>query len=135
MKLADHFYVALDCEDTVELAQFYARITGLKLETFGASLDQKVEFIELRDEQDIPKLAFQKIENYVAPTWPTGNVPQQAHLDFAVKDLVESEAKVLKLGATKTQFQPGSPKNDNYSTEFIVYLDPAGHPFCLIQRD
>jgi hypothetical protein len=135
MKLADHFYVALDCEDTVELAQFYAQITGLKIETFGASLDQKVEFIELRDEQDFPKLAFQKIENYVAPTWPTGNVPQQAHLDFAVKDLVESEAKVLKLGATKTQFQPGSPKNDNYSTEFIVYLDPAGHPFCLIQRD
>ena len=135
MKLADHFYVALDCENAVELAQFYAQITGLRIETFGASLDEKIGWIELRDDQDIPKLAFQKIENYVAPTWPTGNVLQQAHLDFAVKDLLKSEAEVLKLGATKTQFQPGSPKNDNYSTEFIVYLDPAGHPFCLIQRD
>jgi hypothetical protein len=135
MKLADHFYVALDCEDTVELAQFYAQITGLRIETFGASLDEKIGWIELRDEQDIPKLAFQKIENYVAPTWPTGKVPQQAHLDFAVKDLLKGEAEVLKLGATKTQFQPGSPKNDNYSTEFLVYLDPAGHPFFLIQRE
>jgi hypothetical protein len=107
----------------------------LRIETFGASLDEKIGWIELRDEQDIPKLGFQEIENYVAPTWPTGNVPQQAHLDFAVKDLLKSEAEVLKLGATKTQFQPGTPKNDNYSTEFIVYLDPAGHPFCLIQRD
>jgi hypothetical protein len=135
MKLADHFYVALDCENAVELAQFYAQITGLRIETFGASLHEKIGWIELRDEQDIPKLGFQEIENYVAPTWPTGNVPQQAHLDFAVKDLLKSEAEVLKLGATKTQFQPGSPKNDKYSTEFIVYLDPAGHPFCLIQRD
>ena len=135
MKLADHFYVALDCENAVELAQFYAQITGLRIETFGSSLDEKIGWIELRDEQDIPKLGFQEIENYVAPTWPTGNVPQQAHLDFAVKDLLKSEAEVLKLGATKTQFQPGTPKNDNYSTEFIVYLDPAGHPFCLIQRD
>lgn len=135
MKLADHFYVALDCENAVELAQFYAQLTGLRIETFGASLGEKIGWIELRDEQDIAKLGFQEIENYVAPTWPTGNVPQQAHLDFAVKDLAKSEAEVLKHGATKTQFQPGSPKNDNYSTEFIVYLDPAGHPFCLIQRD
>ena len=62
MKLADHFYVALDCENTVELAQFYAQITGLRIETFGASLNQSVEWIELRDEQDIPKLAFQRIK-------------------------------------------------------------------------
>lgn len=135
MKLADHFYVALDCQNAVELAQFYAQLTGLRIETFGAGLDEKIGWIELRDEQDIAKLGFQEIENYVAPTWPAGNVPQQAHLDFAVKDLAQSESEVLKLGATKTEFQPGSPKSDNYSTEFIVYLDPAGHPFCLIHRN
>lgn len=135
MKLADHFYVALDCQNAVELAQFYAQLTGLRIETFGAGLDEKIGWIELRDEQDIAKLGFQEIENYVAPTWPAGNVPQQAHLDFAVKDLAQSESEVLKLGATKTEFQPGSPKNDNYSTEFIVYLDPAGHPFCLTLRN
>ena len=33
------------------------------------------------------------------------------------------EAAVLELGATKHDHQPG--------TSFRVFLDPAGHPFCL----
>ena len=32
-------------------------------------------------------------------------------------------AEVLRLGATKHDHQPG--------TTFRVFLDPAGHPFCL----
>jgi hypothetical protein len=31
---------------------------------------------------------------------------------------------VLALGAKKAEFQPG--------TTFRVFLDPAGHPFCLV---
>jgi hypothetical protein len=34
-------------------------------------------------------------------------VPQQFHLDFAVDDLDEAEALLLKLGAAKPDFQPG----------------------------
>jgi Glyoxalase-like domain len=34
-----------------------------------------------------------------------------------------AEAAVLDLGATKPSHQPG--------TTFRVFLDPAGHPFCL----
>jgi len=30
---------------------------------------------------------------------------------------------VTALGATKPEHQPG--------TSFLVFLDPAGHPFCL----
>ena len=33
------------------------------------------------------------------------------------------EAEVLALGATRHDHQPG--------TSFRVFLDPAGHPFCL----
>ena len=33
---------------------------------------------------------------------------------------------VLALGATKTAEQPGVPDGN-----WRVYLDPAGHPFCL----
>ena len=39
-------------------------------------------------------------------------------------DLDEGEAFVLGLGATKTEAQPGST--------WRVFLDPAGHPFCLV---
>jgi hypothetical protein len=51
-------------------------------------------------------------------------VPQQLHLDFLVSDLDEGERHVLEQGATKHSFQPGDT--------FRVYLDPVGHPFCLV---
>ena len=57
-------------------------------------------------------------------TWPEGPVPQQLHLDFGVVDLDAGEAHALSLGATKAGFQPG--------TTFRVFLDPVGHPFCLV---
>jgi hypothetical protein len=50
-------------------------------------------------------------------------VPQQLHLDVVVPDLDDGEAEVLRIGATKAEHQPG--------TTFRVFLDPAGHPFCL----
>jgi hypothetical protein len=40
-----------------------------------------------------------------------------------VPDLDAAEAQVLAIGARKHEHQPG--------TSFRVYLDPAGHPFCL----
>ena len=51
-------------------------------------------------------------------------MPQQLHLDFYVADLDAGEEHALSLGATKAEFQPG--------TSFRVYLDPVGHPFCLV---
>lgn len=56
---------------------------------------------------------------------PGQDKPQQMHLDVSVDDLDIAEAAVLKLGATKHEHQPG--------TSFRVFLDPAGHPFCLCQ--
>lgn len=66
---------------------------------------------------------FQCVETYRAPSWPTQNVPQQVHIDLYVDDLDVAEVEVLKLGAVKASVQPG--------TSFMVFLDPAGHPFCL----
>ena len=45
------------------------------------------------------------------------------HIDVVVEDLDIAESEVLKLGATRADHQPG--------TTFRVFLDPAGHPFCL----
>jgi hypothetical protein len=56
--------------------------------------------------------------------WPSAEHPQQAHLDFDVVDLDVAEQQVLALGARKTDVQPGQ--------YFRVFLDPAGHPFCLV---
>lgn len=116
---------ALDCPDPLALAAFYAAVTGLEVEALGDFPPEKVTWIELLN-GDHPTLGFQKVENYVAPAWPEGPVPQQAHLDLWVDDLDEGEAQVLAVGATKTAFQPGET--------FRVFLDPAGHPFCLVLR-
>ena len=134
MKPVDHFYSAIDCADPINLANFYSSITGLKVDITTENTDSNIVWVELKDNQGIPKLAFQKVSNYKAPTWPEGPIPQQLHIDFAVKDLDETEIELLKIGAVKTEFQPGSPKSNDYSTEFRVYLDPEGHPFCIIHR-
>ena len=68
-------------------------------------------------------ICFQQVADYQAPTWPTQEQPQQFHLDIMVDELDGAEAAVLEMGATKAGHQPG--------TTFRVFLDPAGHPFCL----
>lgn len=70
-----------------------------------------------------PIIAFQRVDDYNPPHWPNQDVPQQMHLDVKVEDFATAEQAVLELGATKT----GSE-----TPTFRVYLDPAGHPFCLI---
>ena len=117
--------VALDCPDPVALAHFYAELTGWTMEEYGDTPIEEIQWIEIHKEGQ-PAIAFQRAANYVAPTWPEGPVPQQLHLDFDVSDLDEGEAFVLGLGATKAAFQPGET--------FRVYLDPVGHPFCLVLR-
>jgi hypothetical protein len=114
---------ALDCPDPLELAAFYSRVTGFEVEPLGDFKPEDVTWIELVV-TGCSTLAFQKVQNYVTPTWPEGPVPQQAHLDFIVDDLDEGETHVLGAGATKAAFQPGET--------FRVYLDPVGHPFCLV---
>lgn len=115
--------VALDCPEPLELAAFYSRVTGFAVEPLGDVAPEDVTWIELVMEGPTT-LAFQRVASYVAPTWPDGAVPQQAHLEFTVKDLDAGEAHVVAAGATTATVQPGET--------FRVYLDPVGHPLCLV---
>ena len=109
--------LALDCPDPNGLAAFYSAITGWAVES------EDTEWVQLRNESG-PTLAFQLAPDHQPPVWPSADHPQQAHLDFAVKDLDEGESQVLALGARKAEVQP--------SEEWRVFLDPAGHPFCFV---
>ena len=129
MTIAHYVYTALDCDNPVELAHFYSKITGLKIQPFDeGETAETCEWLELWDEKNRTKMAFQKIENYAKPTWPTGGLPQQAHMDFHAKDLDIAQKQLLEIGAVKAGFQPKPHR-------FRVYLDPAGHPFCIVQSD
>jgi hypothetical protein len=106
----------IDCPDPGALARFYGTMLG-----WNTKIDS--DWAEIRPEGGGDCISFQKVEGYRAPEWPDQDIPQQMHLDVMVRDLDEGEAAVIKLGATKTDHQPG--------TSFRVFLDPAGHPFCL----
>ena len=109
---------AFDCPDARALAEFYRSVIGGEIVESLTSDD----WVELHSEGG--RLAFQQIPDHRRPTWPGGDTPQQAHIDLRVDDLDRGESAVLALGAQKAGVQP-SPD------DFRVFLDPAGHPFCL----
>ncbi|MEV1294984.1 VOC family protein [Pseudonocardia sp. NPDC049635] len=114
---------ALDCPEPLELARFYSRLTGWPI-----AERPDADWVELDSGGTGPTLAFQRIAEgrFVPPRWPGQEHPQRAHADFAVPDLDAGEAAVLAIGARKHDVQP-APES------FRVYLDPIGHPFCLIR--
>jgi predicted enzyme related to lactoylglutathione lyase len=115
MAIARFPRTVIDCPDPAALAAFYAAMLDWKVETFPDHADVRAEYGQC--------ITFEQVEAYIPPKWPTQEVPQQMHLDVIVDDLDTAETAVLDLGATKHQHQPG--------TSFRVFLDPAGHPFCL----
>jgi hypothetical protein len=108
--------IVIDCPYPDALATFYQRLLDMvRVQDEGA-------WVVIGDSPDRPGLAFQQSDNYLAPTWPDPDVPQQVHLDIRVDDIEQSEALALELGAKRL---PGGGSN------FRVYADPVGHPFCL----
>lgn len=106
--------VTIDCVDPVPLAEFYRDLTGWSVSYSGDDV------VVLGD--GAVRLGLQRVSDHRRPTWPGPD--KQLHLDFSVPDLDAAERRVLDLGGTRPEFQPGGDG-------FRVYLDPAGHPFCL----
>ncbi len=115
--------VALDCPDLDQLAAFYSALTGWPVVPSDDDGDDG-DWAELRSDAG-PTIAFQRVDAYRPPEWPEGGHPQQLHLDFTVGDLDTGETQVLAIGARKVAVQP---QPDSWR----VFLDPAGHPFCLV---
>ncbi len=114
--------VVLDCPAPKALAEFYAAVVGWKI------LYRDGAWVSLSDGGEI-RLSFQRADGYQPPDWPSSDHPQQLHLDLTVDDREKAEAEVLALGAVKHPHQPGE------AGDFTVFLDPAGHPFCLCDAD
>lgn len=108
--------VVLDTPNPSALAEFYSQL-----------LDQPVTTREdgwvAVGEEGSTRLAFQLAPNLEPPQWPDPHRPQQVHLDVEVEDIEIAEKQVLALGAKRL---PGE------GSDFRVYADPVGHPFCLV---
>ena len=111
--------IVLDSPDARVLADFYRRLLGWTVE------QDEPGWVKLRSPDGGPGLSFQTESNYARPTWPAGPGDQQmlVHLDIRVQDLEAAGAHAVAEGATLAEYQP--------QDDVRVYLDPAGHPFCL----
>jgi catechol 2,3-dioxygenase-like lactoylglutathione lyase family enzyme len=126
-------HVVIDGPDPAGLAAFYSELLGLPVTYVSA------DFVVIAENDTTSGFAFQLAPDHVAPRWPGSSeapgppvgarrtaaiqrVPQQFHLDVMVDDFEVADEAVRALGARPVA------EGDH------VYLDPAGHPFCLIPR-
>jgi len=111
--------IVLGTPDVPALTAFYRRLLGWEQ---GAT---DPNWSTLRSPNGGPGLSFQTETDYVRPTWPAGPGDQQMmlHLDIHVDDLAAACAHAEAAGAVLADFQP--------QDDVRVFLDPAGHPFCL----
>ena len=109
----------LDAPDARELARFYHRLLGWEI---GAN---EPGWATVRPPGGGTGLSFASEPDYARPVWPTTAAAQQMmiHLDFEVDDLDAAGAHAVRVGAVLADVQP--------QQDVLVYLDPAGHPFCL----
>jgi catechol 2,3-dioxygenase-like lactoylglutathione lyase family enzyme len=108
----------IDCPEPRALAEFYAAVLGMQINhDFG-------DWVVIGIEPGARQLAFQRTAKWVPPRWPDPDHPQQLHLDIRVEDVDEAERAVVALGARRV---PAARE-----TGFRVFVDPVGHPFCLV---
>ena len=113
----------VDCKDHYELAKFYAALLGWEISYHDA--DWACVSAPGTAQGAYPGITFQRNPAYRPPVWPEEPEAQQqmAHLDFAVNDLEKAVEYAVHCGATVADKQ--------FSADWRVMLDPAGHPFCL----
>jgi catechol 2,3-dioxygenase-like lactoylglutathione lyase family enzyme len=111
--------IVLDSPDAQQLSAFYRRLLGWAIE------QDEPGWVKLGSPGGGPGLSFQSEPAYQRPSWPSDPARQQmmVHLDIGVDDLEEAGRHALAAGAVLADFQP--------QPDVRVYLDPAGHPFCL----
>lgn len=111
--------IVLDAPDARELAAFYHRLLG------WSAVQDGEDWVTLGAPGGGPGLSFQTEKQYARPVWPArpGEPQMSVHLDIMVQDLDEAGAHAEQAGATLADFQP--------QDHVRVYVDPAGHPFCL----
>jgi len=119
------YSLTLDCKDPHELAKFYAALLKWVIPFHNE------EYVIIcppgTNQGAYPCITFQRNPEYKPPVWPEEPEAQQkmAHIDFAVNDLGESVQYAIHCGATIA--------DEQFSDNWRVMFDPAGHPFCLCQ--
>lgn len=113
----------VDCEEPYALAKFYAELLNWEIPFHDG--EWACVGAPGTNQGAYPGILFQRNPDYQLPVWPSKPEAQQqmAHLDFAVNDLEKAVQHAVHCGAVMADQQ--------FSDNWRVMLDPAGHPFCL----
>ena len=114
MSPASFLATTIDCDDASRSAAFYAGLLGWEVTYEGDGMASV--------EGDGHTLYFGEVEGYEPAGWPSP--VKQFHLDLRAPDPAAMQDQVEELGGSLPDFQPGEGR-------WLVYLDPAGHPFCI----
>jgi catechol 2,3-dioxygenase-like lactoylglutathione lyase family enzyme len=111
--------VALDCPDPSALAAFYSAVLGAPIET------TEDDWVQLAPAGGASPLAFQQVADY-RTTAVAGRGGTRSSSTWTSRSPTSTPARrrSSRSGARKHEVQPGET--------FRVFLDPAGHPFCLV---
>jgi catechol 2,3-dioxygenase-like lactoylglutathione lyase family enzyme len=127
--------VVIDTTDARATAEFWRHLLGLVYRPGhepppeGEDDPAGRDWLNLRDPDGTPRLAFQQVPALTPTTWPDHGVPQQLHLDLSVDDVDALDAaheQVLSLGGDLRL-----DRSDDPVEPLRVYADPAGHTFCI----
>jgi hypothetical protein len=127
--------VVLDTCDARGLAEFYRQLLGFVYRPGdeppepGQDDARGRDWLVLHHPSGSPLVAFQQVDGLPPATWPSGEVPQQLHLDLTVPtrgELDRQHERAMGLGARQL-----ADRADDEAEPLRVYADPAGHPFCI----
>ncbi len=125
----------LDAADPRATAEFYRQMFGLHYRPgdepppAGEPDENGQDWLVLLMQDGSRSLAFGKADDVAGTTWPEPGVPQQMHLDTSVSSVDQLERqheRALGLGA-RLRFD----RTDDPDEPLRVYVDPAGHLFCI----
>ena len=126
-------HTVLDTTTPRQLADFYRELLGLHYRPGDeppADRDaDDADWLVLVDSTGARQLAFQLVDQLTPTTWPTHEVPMQAHVDFTVSSRDELERhrrRAEALGAGILLDRTDDPDEPLY-----VFADLSGHPFCI----
>lgn len=113
-------------------AEFYRELLGLRYRPGDeppVSGPDDADWLVLTEPDGTRRLAFQQVAELTRTTWPSDDVPMQAHVDFTVTNrraLEDTKERAVALGA-----QILLDRTD-HEEPLYVFADPSGHPFCVL---
>ena len=116
--------VVIDSNNADKLSEFYKQLLNWDKKVYDHG--ENGIWVSLSKKADsTTRLVFQQVDNYTKPTWSkeANRMNQKIHLDFYSDDVEKDVKRAIGLGATLSETQTG---------DWIVLVDPAGHPFCIV---